>query len=112
MRYALKTFGSSAPKRRHFDTIDELEHGYEVGPGRRDASLGAGLYGGESRPHWTAEVHGGQAAEAASARHLRDNTAVEGGAAAAHETRAADSDEEAIIQTRTTVVTYDYSPPK
>ena len=27
MRYALRTFGSSQPKRRHFDTIDEIEHG-------------------------------------------------------------------------------------
>lgn len=27
MRYALKTFGSSQPKRRRFNTIDELEHG-------------------------------------------------------------------------------------
>lgn len=27
MRYALRTFGSSQPKRRHFETIDELEHG-------------------------------------------------------------------------------------
>lgn len=27
MRYALRTFGSSQPKRRHFDTIDELELG-------------------------------------------------------------------------------------
>ncbi|KAF9874988.1 hypothetical protein CkaCkLH20_07682 [Colletotrichum karsti] len=25
MRYAMRTFGSSQPKRRHFDTIDELE---------------------------------------------------------------------------------------
>lgn len=27
VRYALRTFGSSQPKRRHFDTIDEIEHG-------------------------------------------------------------------------------------
>ncbi|WQF85313.1 hypothetical protein CDEST_10327 [Colletotrichum destructivum] len=42
MRYALRTFGSSQPKRRHFDTIDELE-------------LGDRPYGSEAK--WKAEVN-------------------------------------------------------
>lgn len=42
MRYALRTFGSSQPKRRHFDTIDDLE-------------LGDNPY--QSETSWTAEAN-------------------------------------------------------
>lgn len=98
MRYALRTFGSSAPKRRHFDTIDELEHG---GYGAKQGQTsGAGLYGGEARTHWVAEVQGG------SGHTGHDTLTVMGRAKG-----AGDNDEEAIIQTRTASVTYDYSPP-
>lgn len=44
-RYALRTFGSSQPKRRHFDTIDEIEHGDNE-------------YASE-RPPWNARANGG-----------------------------------------------------
>ncbi|OHE96904.1 hypothetical protein CORC01_07871 [Colletotrichum orchidophilum] len=55
MRYALRTFGSSEPKRRHFDTIDELE-------------LGDRPYGSEVR--WKADA---DVAGSASTRNKRKN---------------------------------------
>ena len=59
MRYALRTFGSSQPKRRHFDAIDDLE-------------LGDNPYGTEVR--WTAEGHAPRAAG------MRDRRASHSGA--------------------------------
>lgn len=98
MRYALKTFGSSGPKRRHFDTIDELEHDYAAA-GPRGQAPTAGLYVGEPRPQWVAEVQGGTSATSGHDTMMGRTKGT------------GDSDEEAIIQTRTASVNYDHSPP-
>ncbi|KAK0384648.1 hypothetical protein NLU13_8734 [Sarocladium strictum] len=74
LRYALRTFGSSQPKRRHFDTIDELE-------------LGDNPYGSDVT--WVAEG---------------ENRAV---ATTDGQNHGEASDEEAIVKTVQTEVTYD-----
>lgn len=83
MRYALKTFGSSGPKRRHFDTIDEIEHNYNIQPNNNNDG---DLYG--------AHANAGR------------NTVIE------RVDETAESDEEAIIRTRAFSVTYEYRSPQ
>lgn len=93
MRYALRTFGSSTPRRRHFDTIDELEHGYDMH--REDPAVdGMDLYGGDTRSRWTAEVHGGS-----------ESLTREGGVAGQDE-ESVEKSRDGITQTRSTCVTY------
>lgn len=101
MRYALRTFGSLGPKRRQFDTIDELEHGYG-GRGQHDERLGAHLYGGDPRSTYEAQVESGQGITSISAN----------GTVTDQRQRHKDGDEDCIIHTRTATVSYDYSPPE
>lgn len=98
MRYALRTFGSLGPKRRQFDTIDELEHGYG-GRGQHDERLGAHLYGGDPRSTYEAQVHSGQGGSA-------------NGTVMDQRQRPRAGDEDCIIHTRTATVSYDQSPPE
>lgn len=99
MRYALRTFGGSSPRRRHFDTIDELEHGYEVGAS--DDNKNMDLYGGDAHAQWTAVVHRGP-----------DVVAEREGVAACGQARGCagkPKKEDAIVQTLSTSVTYGFT---